>query len=299
MSDLLTRAELVKLSRALGAKPEDVAFLAPLGHLKLRQLEDRLSALLFDEHRGAFQRLADSGRLLPASLVAKMSELVFGPMLSARVSGLMAPERAIEVAGKLHTKFLAEVCVDLDPRSASELLWRMPTGIVVDVAQVLLKRGEHLTMARFVDDLTEEAIRAVTESIDDEALLRIGAYVERPARLEELMLLLPPGRLAAVVARTARGAPEVQAAGLTLMSQLGPKLQARIGEIAIGLGAEVLNALLSSSLREEAGDVVRSVMVNVGADSRAAFLKLSQAMDDATRKAWTKLLSEAWERRQG
>ena len=297
MSDLLTRAELVKLSRALGAKPEDVAFLAPLGHLTLRNLEDRLSALLFDEHRGAFQRLADSGRLLPASLVAKMSELVFGPMLSARVSGLMPPERAIEVAGKLRTKFLADVCVELDPRSASELLALMPSRIIVEVAQMLLKRREYLTMARFVDDLTDEAIRAVTRNIDDEAVLRIGAYVERPARLEELLLLLPPGRLEAIVARTARGSPEVQAAGLTLMSQLGPKLQARIGEIAIGLGAEVLNALLSSSLREEASDVIRSVMVNISAGSRAAFLKLTQGMDEATRGSWTRLLSDAWDRR--
>jgi hypothetical protein len=298
MSELLTRAELVKLSRTLGAKPDAVAFLAPLGVKALRDLGERISAALHDEHRPALQKLADAARLLPVTLVAKMSEMVFGPMLSARVSGLMAPDRAIEVAGKLHVKFLADVCVDMDPRSASELLWRMPPKIVVDVAQLLLKRGEYLTMARFVDDLTDESIRAVTQSItDDEALLRIGAYVERPARLEELILLLPQQRLKAVVARTATGSAEVQAAGLTLMSQLGPKLQARIGEIAIGLGADTLNALLASSQREHAGEVIQAVMLNVSADSRAAFLKLTATMPPATRDAWTRLLSAAWERR--
>lgn len=298
MSELLTRAELVKLSRTLGAKPDAVAFLAPVGYQGLRDLGERVSALLHDEHRPALRKLADAARLLPATLVAKMSERVFGPMLSARVSGLMAPDRAIEVAGKLHTTFLADVCVEMDPRSASELLWRMPAKIVVEVAQLLLKRREYLTMARFVDDLTDESIRAVTQSItDDEALMRIGAYVERPARLEELILLLPPQRLKAVVTRTATGSAEVQAAGLTLMSQLGPKLQARIGEIAIGLGADTLNALLSSSQRELAGEVVQAVMLNVGADSRAAFLKLAAGMAPATRAAWTRLLADAWELR--
>lgn len=297
MSELLTRSERVKLSRTLGATPDAIAFLAPLGYQELRELGERVSALLHDEHRPALQKLADAARLLPATLVAKMSEMVFGPMLSARISGLMAPERAIEVAGRLHTTFLADVCVNMDPRSASELLWRMPAKIVVEVARLLLKRGEYLTMARFVDALSEESIRAVAQITDDEALLRIGACVERPARLEELILLLPPQRLKAVVARTATGPADIQAAGLTLMSQLGPKLQARIGEIAIGLGADTLNALLSASQREHAGEVIQAVMLNVGADSRAAFLKLAAGMAPATRDAWTRLLADAWERR--
>ena len=294
MSELLTRAELVKLSRVLGAKEADVAFLAPLGVEQLRKLEDRISSTLFDEHRPAFQRLADASRLLPASLVAKMSELVFGPVISARVSGLMPPQRAIEVATKLKTKFLADVTMQLDPRSASELLALMPTRIVIEVAQLLLQRREYETMGRFVDDLSDEAIRAVTDSLkDDEALVRIGFFVERSERLNELIDLLGPERVQRIVGAVASGEPEVQAAGLAMMSQFTPKQLARFGEAAIALGPKTLNGLIGAAQREGATEVVASVMQGIGADGRATFAKMLADMDGPTLDGWAKATTDA------
>lgn len=294
MSELLVRAELIKLSRVLGTAEDKVAFLAPLGVEALRRLEDRVSAALFDEYRTAFQKLADASRLLPASLVAKMSELVFGPMLSARISGLMPPDRAIEVALKLRGRFLADVCVELDPRNASELLARMPTKVIVEVAQELLRRREYVTMGRFVDDLTNEAIRAVIKSVtDDAALVRIGLFVERRERLVELVELLPPERIRGVVAAAAEGEPDVQAAGLAMMSQLTHRQQGRFGEVAIGAGPKVLNGLIAAAQREDAADVVAAVMQNIGAGGRAAFSKMLADMDDATLKAWARATTQA------
>lgn len=294
MIDLLTRAELVKLSRVLGAKEAEVAFLAPLGVERLRKLEDCISGTLFDEYRGAFQRLADASRLLPASLVAKMSELVFGPVISARVSGLMPPERAIEVSAKLKMKFLADVTMHLDPRSASELLAVMPTRIVIEVAQLLLQRREYVTMGRFVDDLTDEAIRAVTDSLkDDEALVHIAFFVERRERLNELVDLLRPERIRRIVGAVANGAPDVQAAGLAMMSQFTHKQLARFGEAAIALGPKVLNALVSAAQREDATEVVASVIQGIGAEGRAVFSKMLADMDNATLDAWARSTTEA------
>ena len=294
MSELLVRAELVKLSRVLGASEDKVAFLAPLGVGSLRALEDRVTAVLFDEHRRAFQALADSSKLLPASLVAKLSELVFGAVLSARVSGLMEPQRAIDVAAKLKPRFLADVCVEMDPRSASTLLRRMPTRIVVDVAQLLLERREYVTMGRFVDDLTDEAIRAVTDSIgDDEALVRIGYFVERPQRLDELIELLGPERVRRVVSAVALGAPEVQEAGLAMMSQFSARQQGRFGEAAIGLGPPVLNALIAAAQREQATEVVGAVMQNIGAGGRTAFAEMLARMDVQMLSAWARATTEA------
>jgi hypothetical protein len=294
MRDLLTRAELVKLSRVLGTDAQAVAFLGKRDHLELRELEDRISAALFDEHRPALQRLADASRLLPASLVAKMSELVFGPVLSARVAGLMPPDRAIEVSTRLKTKFLADVTIQLDPRSASELLARMPTKIVVEVAQLLLQRREYVTMGRFVDDLTNEAIRAVLESVtDDTALITIGLYVERRERLAELIELVPDERLKRVVAAAATGPAEVQAAGLAMMSQLTHKQQGRFGEAAIAAGPQVLGALIEGAQREEASEVVASVMQNVGPAGRAAFAKMLTGMAPATLSGWARATTAA------
>lgn len=279
MSDLLTNAELIKLSRALGATPEAVDFLRPHGHLALRRLTERVTAALFDEHRTAFQRLADASRVLPASLVAKISELVFGPMLSARVSGLLSPARAIEVAEKLRTPFLADVCVELDPRSASELLALMPNRIVVEVAKLLLARHEYVTMGRFVDDLPDDAIRAVMDRLDeDAALVRIASFVERRDRLIELLEMVPPDRLRRLVATVASGGPEVQRAGLAMMSQLSSRQQGRIGDIAIELGADTLVALINAASREGAAEVIRTVLQHLAAKSRSALDKILPAL---------------------
>ena len=294
MSDQRVRAELIKLSRVLGTGEDQVAFLAPLGVEQLRRLEDRVSSALFDEYRTAFQKLADASRLLPASLVAKMSELVFGPMLSARISGLMPPDRAVEVALKLRGKFLADVCIELDPRNASELLARMPTKIIVDVAQELLRRREYVTMGRFVDDLTNEAIRAVMAALgDDVALVRIGLFVERRERLVELVELLTPERVRGVVAAAASGAPDVQAAGLAMMGQLTHRQQGRFGEAAIAGGPKVLNALIAATQREDATEVVAAVMQTVGAPGRAAFARMLEQMDDATLNGWARATTES------
>jgi hypothetical protein len=275
VSDLLTRAELTRLARVLGAAEAAVEFLAAREHLELRELESRVSAALFDEHRPAFQRLADASRLLPASLVAKVSELVFGPMLSARVAGLMPPARAVEVATQLRPRFLADVCMQLDPRSAAELLALIPAPIVVGVAKLLLERGEFMTMGRFVDDLPDAAIRAVIRDVsDDAALVRIAGFVERRERLIELVEMIPPERLPRVVATVAAGPPDVQRAGLAMMSQLSERQQGRLGDLAIALGAEPLKALAAAASREGANDVIRTVLRHVSVDSRRALEKI-------------------------
>ena len=275
MSDLLTRAGLTRLARVLGTTDASVQFLAARNHLELRQLEDRVSAALFDEHRKALQRIADASRLLPASLVAKMSELVFGPMLSARVSGLMPPDRAIEVAGRLRTKFLADVTIQLDPRSASELLARMPVRIVVEVAALLLQRGEYVTMGRFVDDLPDVAVRAVLERVqDDGALVRIAGYVERRERVMELIEMIPADRLRRVVAAVATGPEEVQRSGLVMMSQLSERQQGRIGDIAISLGGGTVQALVAAASRAGASAMLLTVLRHVSADSKLALVKI-------------------------
>lgn len=293
MTDLLTRAELIKLSRVLACDEKSVAFLAPLGHLEVRKLQEGISAALYDEYRGALQRLADAAKLLPASLVAKMSEMVFGPMLSARVAGLMSPDKAVDVASKLHTKFLADVTVQLDPRSASNLLGKIPTRMIVDVAQMLLERREYVTMGRFVDDLTEEAIRAVMKQLSDEALVRIGFFVERKERLAELIELVGDDRLKGIVKAVAGGSNELQSAGLAMMSQLPPRHQGRMGDLAVGLGAGVLTQLIGTARRENASEVVAAVMVNVSASGRKAFAALLTDMDPKMLAQWAQATNEA------
>lgn len=257
MSELRLRGELIKLARILDTTSEAVGFLSPLGADAVRQLEAQISVALYDEYRPALQRLADASKLLPASLVAKMSEMVFGPMLSARVAGLMAPDRAIEVSTRLKAPFLAEVCVELDPRGATELLARFPVKTVIEVARVLTERREYVTMGRFVDAMPDASIRAVLDAIDDDAaLLSVGQFIDRAERLAELVGLIPTARLAKLVTTTARGAPEIQMAGLAMMSRVSGPQQARIGEVALSLPLDTVRALIATVRREGVEEVV-------------------------------------------
>lgn len=265
MSELQLRGELIKLARVLGTTSEAVGFLAPLGAEALRRLESQVSAALFDEYRPALQNLADASKLLPASLVAKMSEMVFGPMLSARVAGLMAPDRAIEVSTRLKPPFLAEVCVELDPRGATALLAKFPVKTVIEVARILTERREYVTMGRFVDAMPDASIKAVVEAIDDDAaLLNVGQFVDRDGRVTELVGMIPAERLAKLVATTARGAPEIQVAGLAMMSRLTGAQQARVGEIALGLPLDTVRALIATVRREGVEDVLIGMIANPG-----------------------------------
>jgi hypothetical protein len=275
VGSLLTRAELAKLARTLGTGEDRVAFLAPQDPHELRALTRSVTDALFGEHRAAFQRLAEASRLLPASLVAKMSELVFGPMLSARIASAMPPARAVEVAEKLKTAFLAEVTMQLDPRSAAEVLAAMPVKVIVEVARALLRRGEFVTMGRFVDDLTDTAIRAVAGAVEsDEALLRIAYFVERRERLVELVELLPPERLRGMITAAVQGPAELQQAGLAVIGQLSARQQGRVAELAIDMGAGALKALVAAVQRHGAGPILADVIGHVDEAGRRRFVKL-------------------------
>lgn len=105
MSQIEILAEQIKLARLFGTQPERLSYLNPLDAAQLRALRLRLSDALFDQTRSSFQRVAMASRLLPNGLVALIGEKVFGPMLCARVAGLMPPDRTFDIALKLPDSF--------------------------------------------------------------------------------------------------------------------------------------------------------------------------------------------------
>ncbi len=118
---LQTRAEITKLARLLGREAAELAYLERVAAADLRRLRHGVTELLYDADAAALRRLAAAGRLLPAGLVATIAQRAFGPVLSARLAGLLDLERAVDVAGKLPPEFLADVAGELDPRRAGEL----------------------------------------------------------------------------------------------------------------------------------------------------------------------------------
>jgi hypothetical protein len=119
---LQAHAEVMKLARLLGREPDELAYLERLAPDDLRTLRDSVTETLYDAHGSALSRLAAASRLLPASLTATIGQRAFGPLLSARLAGMLDTDRAVDVAGKLPAPFLADVAVELDPRRASDLI---------------------------------------------------------------------------------------------------------------------------------------------------------------------------------
>lgn len=275
-TELLIQAERVKLARTLGVADAKLDFLPPLDPLELRQLRNRISHSLFDQHQVLFQRLADAGKRLPIAINALISEKVFGPMLSARIAGMLAPDRALEISSKLSAEFQAELCLTLDPRSAPELMRKMPVAKVVAVGRVLMARREFITMARFVDCLSDAAVKAVVKDThDDEALLRIGFYVESGARLSHAIALIPDERLLQMIQASIDGPADLQQAGAALISTVDDSQKARLAEAAASLSRESLEKLVRTLVNEKAEGALLSALALM---SDAARQKLQSAL---------------------
>src|SRR5262245_26602752 len=197
--DLATRAELVKLARALGTTPEEVAFAAELPATAIRIIRERAVATMYDEHRAAFQRVATITRVLPTALNVRITLRAFSPMLAARVAGEMPPDRAAELANRMPVEYLAEACAHLDPRRAAPLIRRVRQDRVIAVIMELIARGDFITLGRLLDAATEPIVREVSATIPTEALLRIGFYAESDEQLTRAVALLPPDRLRQIV----------------------------------------------------------------------------------------------------
>lgn len=200
MSDALrSKAEVMKLARLVHREPEQLAYLERLPPEDVRRLREQVTDMLFEAHDGTLQRLAASSKLLPVGLVAKLGEHTFGPMLSARISGMLDPDRAVDVAGKLPPKFLADVAVDLDPRHASDVIAGIPAEQIAKVTRELTRRGEYVTMGRFVGHLSHDALQASVAALDDATLLRTAFVLEERDRLDALAELVGEDRIAGLV----------------------------------------------------------------------------------------------------
>ncbi len=246
MSELLIKAELQKLAKMLDVPVAELAFVSHLQLEQLRGLRQAVSGYLYDRHARRFKRLAESTRLLPNKVVAVICEKVIPARISAQVTGLLEPAAAVDLAGRLDTGYQADICVALDPRRAREVLQAMPADNVVKVAHELLRRREFMTMAQFVDALTNEQIRRVALEMNGESLLRVGFYVESVERLDQLIALLEAPQLAQTLAAGAEDDGALWPEILSLAERLGEAQRRRLGDRLAEASPQVLTSLVQA-----------------------------------------------------
>ena len=278
---LRARAEILRLARLLGRDPAQFAYLETIELADLRALREQTIELLWDADGASLGRLAAASRMLPAALTATIAQRAFGPLLAARIADRLEPARAVDIAAKLPTEFLADLATDLDPRRASAVLELIPSRQIAAVTRVLVARGEHVTMGGFVGHLGDDAIEAALAETDDATLLRVGFVMDDKARLPRLFALLGEDRLDALFAAASRHGLWIEA--LDLLIHLDADQRAVIVHGAIAIDAAALEGIIAAVIEYELWDEV----LIVAEGDRALQGKLAErlsALDSAQRR---------------
>lgn len=282
MSRLARKAEILKLARVLGVGESDLAYLGELDAGSIRAFREQVSSRLFDADGARLKRVALASKLLPAPLIALIAEHVFGALLCARVAGLMAPERAAEVAQRLRTGFLADVTLEIDPRHVREVIKRIPVSRIVEVALELARRGEFVTLARFVDYVSTDAIKAVMEKLtDNAALLHIAFFVEDRSRLNDLVGFLPEARLRQIIYLAADESQDLWSEALALMNYVGPEWRKRLGDLAATMDESIVMSMARSAQAKSLWGAVLPIIAVMSEPNQRRLLTLPILREDS------------------
>lgn len=294
MSDFAHQAEVEKFALLLNLAPAQLPYLYKLKLQTLRQLREQTTAALFDADAELFGRIAASTRLLPTLIAAVIAEKALGPLLCARVAGLLPPQRAADIAKRLSSDFLADVCVNINPQQIRELIALMPIARIIDVAQTMIRRKDYIIMARFVDCLDQATMRKVIDALDDdEALLRIGFYVEEPQQLDPVIMLFPDLRLRNMIVSAIEQGAELWSEALALIHAIGAQPRQRMITLTAALEDSSLLCCIALTdqqqlwsqihplLKAWSDDQVERLCAAVQADQPALAPRLLQALEDA------------------
>jgi hypothetical protein len=233
----------------LGVDAEALGFLDRVAAEQLRALRVAIYEVLYREDRVLFGRMAAVARRLPVALTLQIAERL-GPLLTARVASEMPSGRGVEIAERMSTTFAADVCVDLDPRRTRDLIAHLSTGWMVEVALELARRGDFVTMSRFVDFVSDEAVQGVVEAMEDEAaLLRVAYYMGEKNRMDHFFRMLPPKRLEALILRVEDDPDELLPALLSLLIHVSYGLKRELGNIAAAQDESVLTGYVRATQR--------------------------------------------------
>jgi hypothetical protein len=290
--------EILKLARLVGAEPQELGYLRHADPQDIRDLREQVTVVMFDADRQMLQRVAAAARLIPTKLAAVVGERAFGSLLCARLTGLLEPSRAVDVAAKLPIAFLTDLATQLDPRRASRVVAEIPPEQIAEITKLLARREEYVVMGGFVGHLSEAALRAAIAVVGDEALLRTAYVIESKGSIGALVATLPDERLEAIIATAAEADLWIEA--LDVLGHVSESQRGQLGDIAAGQPDAVLDGMVRTATRELLWDDVLPVTRAMSPDSRARFARLksiqtrpvlASIVDAASRHAlWPELL---------
>jgi hypothetical protein len=264
--------EVRKLARLIGADAEDLAYFERLEGQAIRDLRDQVTVAMFDADRQLLQRVATATKLIPAKLGAVIGERAFGALLCARITGLLDPSRAVDIAKHLPVTFLTDLSLHLDPRSASRVIGEMPPATVGAIAAQLAAREEYITMGAFVGHLSKAALLAALDEVDDESLLRTAYVIEAKQNIAALVALLPHERLEDIIVTASSADLWIEA--LDVLDHVTERQRGTLGDLAASQDDEVLDSMVRAALRDGLWSEVLPVVRAMSPVSRKRFATL-------------------------
>jgi hypothetical protein len=263
-----TLSELDKLGATLELDPEQLAFLSSISPEELRSLRVSIYERLFALNAPVFERLARPAQRMPARIVALFAERGFGPLVAARVVAELPAKAGLVLARKVSLEFFADTTLFLDPRRTRDMIVQMPPQQIAELARKLVRRGEFMTMSRFVDFITEEQTQAALDAIEDEGdLLRVAFYMGSKNRMDHLFRTLPPERVERMIKRVEAEGEELLPAFLSVLIHVSYELKRELAEAI----ARQPQAVLTGYIRAiEDGGHWQDVLPVVASTSAAA-----------------------------
>lgn len=272
MASLAARAEVVKLGRTLDCDPDELAFLEAYPADELAELRRATGRALLEEHAPALRRAVAAARLLPAALVARISEQMLDAPLAGRMATQMAPDRAARIVDHLSVDYLADVAAVLDPEGGREIVVQLSDERVVEVAEALLTRGDHLTLGRFVDQAGDGVVAHVLGMADDEQLLHLALALESTARLDAIMDGLDDARVDGAVRAAVEAGLPLEA--LTLTTAVEDDNLRRLATAVSRLDDAALTGIVRASTDEGAWPDALRLVAAMAPDQQRRMLAL-------------------------
>ncbi|WP_043770156.1 hypothetical protein [Algiphilus aromaticivorans] len=256
---LETRAEVGKLARLLDSPEAELTALGATGSEELRRLRRTIERQVFDNRHERFRRLARLARFLPARTVARIAMEGLGPLLAARVVARMDPYRVRGIARHITPSFVADIAPIIDPESVRVIVPHLRTELVRDAALLLVERADFVTMGRFADALSPQALRAVVGAIDDDAtLLRTAFYLENREQLARIVHNIDNARIARIMRSGAQA--ELLPEALFVVDHVTDELKARLADLMGSQDETVLDALVMVARRQNLwGPILRAL----------------------------------------
>ena len=294
MIRIATRSELLKLSDTLSLELGELTFLEDLPPEELRALRAAIYEQLLAEDRIVFRRLARIVGRLPATALARMT-LHVGPLIAARIAAELPTRIGAEVAERLSPEFLADVCRYVDPRRTRDLFHAVSDEKAVAVALVMVERGDHMTLSRFADFLTDSAIRNFVDHVPDERdLLRVAFFVGSKNLIDHIFALIPEERVRQLVRSIGEPSDELLAELLSLLIHINYRHKRALGDLVAAEDEALLGAYVRAAHEQDLWGEMMPVVAAMSPAAREKVVNLSILREPAVQE---RIISAADERR--